>query len=213
MPPQSTYVAWFDDVYRNKKTGETVTAFRCEAFRKTIYGADIEDNSKGRVVRMAYDGTIAEHCIEARALSLDTASKKVGLSATAFQQQYNLDHSNLRGSYDLEGAVAWHKNPYQLRDNLQNLAYNEPECAPNPIGFFYDAKIGIYDYHRYYSQRELSKPIQVHIVERNFPRLTRIQPLGMEVHDDLLIRASSKINASLPVEITWRVDNFPRNPS
>lgn len=206
FPPNSTFVGWLDDLYTHKTTGETVQAFRCEAFRKDILTLATSNTADGTVY-LSYDGSLSEACVGGGRVSEDTAAKKLGVSVEAFRRDYVLSSSFLHGSYDLEGRGALHKN-LPRGDTPQTFAYSTPECAPNPPEFFYDSATNIYDLRAYYAQREIIGSSAVTVVPTDFQRQAVIVPGEVTPRANLTLRLNSRLNASLPVDINWTVLNM-----
>lgn len=212
IPPRSTVVAWIDDQYQNKDTGEFVKGFRCVAFKKDIvHDGDITVTNDGTptTIPVEYYGVIAEACTDGRDVSEDNAAKTLGLSTAEFRQQYEYYNSELRASYDLEGRTAWHKHNFNVNNlDAQYLAYDTPQCTPNPQDFFYDASTGTYDLIGYYSQREFAKPVEINFVGPEIGRQATIIPGKIAARSNLTIRVKSKFNATLPIDLSWTAVNL-----
>ncbi|MBA2663665.1 MAG: hypothetical protein H0U74_15360 [Bradymonadaceae bacterium] len=215
MPSRSTVVAWIDDEYRNTQTGATERGFRCLAFTKDLIPEIAENVSEGLTHLVKYEGTFSKACVEGDRLSEDNAAKRLGLTVPAFRESYKYKSSTLRFSYDMEGRTALHKGVSMADGDANILAYNTPECAPNPQDFYYNATTGTYDLIAYYSQREV-RSMPIVFVNEKTPRRAHIIPGPIRATQDLTIRTESRLNASLPIDLEWKALNFnddnPFNP-
>lgn len=217
VPEESSVVVWMSDTFKHTQTGTEVEGFRCVAFKRDLRAEDALDAGEDRAFVFGLSGVIAEACTEGERVSEDNAARKLGLSVTEFRQQYDYYNSKLRASYDMEGRAVWHKPGwFRYVHDVDYLAYNDPECAPNPQDFFYDASTGTYDLIAYYAQREFAEPDTLHFVEPSVPRRGYIMPGAIRARSDLTIRTTSQFNASLPVDVSWDTINLnkenPFNP-
>ncbi len=213
IPEDSNIVAWMSDTYKNRSTGVSVEAFRCVAFKREIETDTPNTIGDDVMIPMSYVGKISEDCQQGGRVSEDSAAKKLGLSVDQFRQQYAYHSSKLRGSYDMEGNAVWHKvAKFRSFFPIEDLAYHEPECAPNPQEFYYDASTGTYDLLSYYAQREYAEPRELHFVEPSVPRQAHLIPGEVEA-GNLTIRTTSRLNTSIPVDFSWRTVNLTKeNP-
>lgn len=217
VPEESSVVVWMSDNYQHQSTGQLVEGFRCVAFKRDLRPevADrIGDDQKFTII---FTGAISEDCASGGRVSEDNAAKRLGISLGEFRQNYAYYNSKMRASYDMEGNTVWHKPTwFRYARDLEYLAYNEPECTPNPQDFFYDANTGTYDLIAYYGQREFVEPDLVEFVEPSMGRRAYILPGPIRARSALTIRTTSNLNASLPINLNWDTANLnqenPFNP-
>lgn len=228
VPETSSFIVWFEDVFEHSETREQTAGYRCTAFKLDInkndpsarpgsmLNGDVDDSIT------AYDKTVkttlSKECFEDR-IVFENAARNADLSADAFAaklgSEYEYKGTKMRISYDMEGRSVWHKGaPHSF--TLEQLAQDEPECAPNPPAFYYDSQSETYDMRGYYAQRALNWEQSVWMVKTTRSRRAEIGTIDIKPRRELKIRTQSSYNPSLPIEISWYAVNYhdgnPFNP-
>lgn len=203
------FKVWIEDAFQYTPTKQALRGFRCVAtgFRIDKNTPFTELNGIRRY-NISYSAPLSNDCeIKGWDLSRSNVMREAGISGTdndTFDVLSRYLFSALHVSYDVDGETVWHKD-LATQDELFE---KEPECAPNPTWFFYDARSKTYKLSEFYKQRKTGGNQIVYIPTSKTGRFAQLGPSSIKSREDVTIRVNSRVNQPITIDYEYYISNL-----